>query len=43
MHNLDTLDMLGSTEEDAYVMGFDAMDALDELHSAAFDRLMKEW
>lgn len=35
---LDTLDMAGVTEDEAYLYGFDALDELDELADEAFRR-----
>lgn len=35
---LDTLDMVGVTEDEAYLFGFDALDELDELADEAFRR-----
>lgn len=38
-YNLDVLDMTGTSEETAYGMGFEALDALDALYADAFDRI----
>lgn len=39
---LDTLDMVGVTEDEAYLFGFAALDELDELADEAFRRFA-EW
>lgn len=41
-YNLDVIDMHGLNEEAAYALGFEALDALDTIHTDAYALIMTE-